>query len=789
MLGLTWLAYSLVALLPLAILGAALLGSSLFWQQAPARNKIPRAQKRREMALQQMETLAQRLRQQEPELDPQFILELPLTKLVQKLKAEELSLESVLCSYLEQALKVHQKVNCLTDFLGECEGQLQALKKLKKSERGLLYGVPVSLKDTYDCMGHDSTCGLSQLLERPAAKDAVTVEVLKAQGAIPFVKTNVPQTLISFDCSNPIYGQTLNPLNLKKTPGGSSGGEGALLAEKGSILGMGTDTGGSLRIPASFCGVYSLRTTGRRLRYLVSGPFPSGPELGFGGLGFCSYSGIASAVQGVKTVTTAAGPMARDVESLALCLQALLSEDMHRLDPTVPPVPFKEEVYSSHQPLRIGYCESDGFTQPSPSMLRAMRLTSRLLQDAGHQVVPFSIPRGGYAFQHLFTGGLFADAGATLLEKLEGDIVDPCVKPTVSQLRLPDALKRVLAWILKYREPRVSQKLEEFRGVRTTKQLWEQHTAVKEYQQEFIAEWRSLGLDVLLIPTVDPAFSIGYPAKSWDSLSYLSLFNVLDFPAGVVPVTTVTLQDEEDLVFYKGYYGDSYDRNFQEGVRGSVGLPVAVQCIALPWEEELCLRFMKEIETLTMNQKKSERLTEFTIVLCVGAQCMDCLTVQDGEQGLKTTVLGTGVRRPGNLPEPLSSRLYDRQERPYSPALRFQGGFKGGLKRPKGLNSGGGDKVDVVRAALALPGSHRLAPGAGGGAEGALRGRASAPTARRPAAGPAPSQAPPRRRRFEVPIRQIESINYEGNNLAAPRGAAAERSRGIRPQIALSLPK
>ncbi|EQB77436.1 fatty-acid amide hydrolase 1-like protein [Camelus ferus] len=539
--GAAWLSYFLVPLLLLALLGSALLGATLLsWQHAPARNKIPRAQKRREVAMQKMEALARRLRQQEPELDPKPILELPLEKLAQKLRADELSLESVLCSYLEEALKVHHEVNCLTDFLGECEEQLQALKKLKKSERGLLYGVPISLKDNFDCM----------FLEKPAAQDGVIVKVLKAHGAIPFVKTNIPQTLLSFGCSNPIYGQTLNPLNLKKTPGGSSGGEGALLAEGGSILGMGTDTGGSIRIPASFCGVCGLRTTGSRL----------------------SSSGVTSAVKGKKSVTTAAGPMARDVESLALCLRALLSEDMHRLDPTVPPLPFREEVYSGKRPLRIGYYESDGFTQPSPSMARAVRLTSRLLQDAGHQVIPFSVPRVDYAFIHLFTGGLYADGGATLLEKLKWDIVDPSMKGLVSLLRLPDPLKCFWAWILKY----------------------------IEYQQEFIAKWSSLDLDVLLVPALDPAFYIGYPALAASSFSYFSLFNVLNFSAGVVPVTTVTLEDEEELAFYRGYYGD----NFQEAVRGSVGLPVGVQCVALPWEEELCLRLMKEVETLVKNQRE-----------------------------------------------------------------------------------------------------------------------------------------------------------------------------------------
>ncbi|XP_077608278.1 fatty-acid amide hydrolase 1-like isoform X1 [Crocuta crocuta] len=512
--GVAWLLYSALVLLLLALLRAVL----LFWHHAPARNKIPRAQKRRVVALQQMEALAQRLRQQEPSLDPKPILELPLETLAQKLRDEELSLESVLCSYLEEALKVHQEVNCLTDFLGECEEQLQALKKLGKTERGLLYGVPISLKDPYDCKGHDSTCGLAQFLEKPAVKDGVIVKVLKAQGAIPFVKTNIPQTLYSFHCSNPIYGQTLNPLNLKKTPGGSSGGEGALLAKGGSILGMGTDTAGSIRVPASFCGICGLRTTGQRL----------------------SYSGVVSPVKGIKSVTTVAGPMARDVESLALCLRALLSEDMHQLDPTVPFMPFREEVYSSNEPLRIGYCETDGFTQPSPSMARAVRLTSRLLQDAGHQ------------------------------------------------------------------DPRASQSFEEIRGVGTPKKLWEHHRAVQEYQQKFVAKWRSLDLDVLLVPALDPAFHICSSDMGLDSSSYTNLYNVIDFPVGVVPVTTVTPQDEEELAFYKGYYGDSSDKHFREAVQGSVGLPVAVQCVALPWEEELCLRFMKEVETLVKNHRGSE---------------------------------------------------------------------------------------------------------------------------------------------------------------------------------------
>uniref|UniRef100_A0A4W2DWC2 Fatty-acid amide hydrolase 1 n=1 Tax=Bos indicus x Bos taurus TaxID=30522 RepID=A0A4W2DWC2_BOBOX len=449
------------------------------------------------------------------------------------------------------------EVNCLTDFLDECEEQLQALKKLKKSERGLLYGVPISLKDVYDCMGHDSTCGLAQFLEKPAAKDGVIVKVLKAQGAIPFVKTNISQTL--FDCSNPIYGQTLNPQNLKKTSGGSSGGEGALLAKGGSILGMGTDTGGSIRIPASFCGACGIRVTGYRLS-------------------------MSASFHPLCTVVTVAGPLAWDVESLALCLRALLSEHMHRLDPTVPFLPFREEVYSSNRPLRIGYYESDGFTQPSPSMARAVKLTSRLLRDAGHQVGLLGPWEGDQISEN---AGLVHSWRGRLHLSFKGDIVDPSMKNTVTSLRLPNSLKRFLAWIWN--------------------DLCQSHLSrlplfLQEYQQEFIAKWRSLDLDVLLSPALDPAFYVGYPAKVQGDSFYLGLYNLLNFPAGVVPVTTVTPQDEKELAFYRGYYRDHVDKSFQEAVRGSVGLPVAVQCIALPWEEELCLRFMKEVETLVKSK-------------------------------------------------------------------------------------------------------------------------------------------------------------------------------------------
>ncbi|NXW81488.1 VDHAP protein, partial [Alopecoenas beccarii] len=218
-----------------------------------------------------------------------------------------------------EALEVTREVNCVTDFIHGCEDQLQKLKKQK--EKGLLYGIPISIKDHIDCKGHIYSGGTVKFLGQVKEEDSVIVQVLKSQGAIPFVKTNIPQTMINYDCSNLIFGQTLNPLNHQKSPGGSSGGEGALIAGGGSILGIGSDVAGSIRLPSSFCGLCGLKPTGNRIS-------PSA----------CSDKTFVLAVTGML------GPIARDVDSLLLCMKALLCEEMFQLDPTVPPIPFNEEV-------------------------------------------------------------------------------------------------------------------------------------------------------------------------------------------------------------------------------------------------------------------------------------------------------------------------------------------------------------------------------------------------------------------------------------------------------------
>ncbi|NXD17569.1 FAAH1 hydrolase, partial [Nothocercus nigrocapillus] len=500
------------------------------------------------------------------------ILSLPLVELTRRLQEGSLCPETVLYTYIEKALEVTQQTNCLRHFIPECAEQLQEIRRRK--EKGLLYGIPISIKDHIGHKGHLSTCGLVQFLNAPVQEDSVLVKVLKRQGAIPFALTNVPQSLFSYDCSNAIFGQTLNPLNHQKSPGGSSGGEGALIAGGGSILGIGSDIGGSIRLPSSFCGLCGLKPTSDRLSVWYT----------------CLLKVDAGSCP--LPVPCALGPMARDVDSLALCMKALLCEEMFRLDPTVPPIPFNEQVYLSSAPLRIGYYDTDGYFPLPPCMRRAVRETRDALRAAGHELVPFAPPRIHYVMTELFLKTFFADGGHTFLELFTGNIVDPGLKPQMNCYKIPTLGKKLLALILK---PLVITVVSICRSVSN---MWKHQHQITAYRTEFITMWRDLRLDVVLCPVLGPAFTTGYPGKLLTAISSTMLYNVLNFPAGVVPVSRVTEADEEELKLYQGYCDDPWDRTLKQAVTGAVGLPVAVQCVALPWQEELCLRFMKEVETL-----------------------------------------------------------------------------------------------------------------------------------------------------------------------------------------------
>lgn len=561
--------------------GAACFGALMLVRRVNNRRKqkklIVAAQRRREQSFQVAERALLEYKQSHPMTNAPFILSLSLSELTKQLQESSLSPEEVFYTYLEKTLDVHRKLNCCTEIILD---SFEQLKKIGSCKKGIFYGVPVSLKENLLLKNHDSNCGVVKFLNQPADEDCVLVKVLKEQGAIPFVRTNLPQALLNYDCSNPIYGQTLNPYNLQKTAGGSSGGEAALIAAGGSVIGIGTDIGGSARIPASFCGICGFKPTTGRL----------------------SSKGCKPIFRGQKTVLSTPGPMAKDVDSLALFMKAESCKRMVFLDPTIPLLPFDEEIYQSRNSLRIGYFDHLEQTPTSPSMSRGVQEVRALLEQAGHTLVPFTPVRVA-EIGELIAKGALADGGTTFLKQLEGSPIDPVLYAQVTMYRIPIWLKKVLAFILKPFWPQGALMFRSTSGVGAATGLWKVQAAIEDCVNDTVAEWRRLNLDVLLCPIIGPAFNFRYCGKLMCMVPYSMAYNLMNFCAGVVPVSTVTEEDERKLCHLEK--GDRFQRILKKAVTGGVGLPVAVQCVALPWQEELCLRFMKEVEELVKNAKNS----------------------------------------------------------------------------------------------------------------------------------------------------------------------------------------
>ncbi len=175
-----------------------------------------------------------------------------VSALLAKLASGEYTAVDVLEAFIKRTCIAHQLVNPLTeihfDDARKLAAELDAELKATGKVRGPLHGLPMSVKDQFQIKGSDATIGYISYANKPSTADSVLVEIIKKAGAVPFVKTNLPQTIMYSESSNHLWGTTLNPHNRTLHPGGSSGGEGALVAIKGSPLGVGTDVGGSVRI-------------------------------------------------------------------------------------------------------------------------------------------------------------------------------------------------------------------------------------------------------------------------------------------------------------------------------------------------------------------------------------------------------------------------------------------------------------------------------------------------------------------------------------------------------------
>ena len=395
----------------------------------------------------------------------------------------------------------------------------------RKQNLGPLHGVPVSIKSSIEVAGLRCEAGTKLRAGYVAQQDAPLVSRLRHAGAIILGTTNCAELLVAWETDNLLYGRTNNPWDLSRTPGGSSGGEAAAIASGCSAGGVGSDGGGSIRVPAHFSGICGLKPTPGRVP--ATGHFPKsvGP------------SGLIGVV----------GPMARTVSDLKLLFETMQGADEG--DPSAAPVGVRWPGKNGLNRVRIGYFEDDDRTPVTPETRAAVRAAANALRCAGFQVECFR-PEGLELARQLWWK-FFGIAGGMLLGSLIGG----------HESDLSPILKEFVSWVAAER-PHTGESLLD---------AWIQRDEVRGRVLVQMREY-----PVLLCPVASiPAFKHG--ERSWkidsqtvqylDAWSYTQWFNLLGMPAAVVPVG-----------------------------RSSEGLPIGVQIITRPWEEELALAIAAAIE-------------------------------------------------------------------------------------------------------------------------------------------------------------------------------------------------
>jgi Asp-tRNA(Asn)/Glu-tRNA(Gln) amidotransferase A subunit family amidase len=400
-------------------------------------------------------------------------------------------------AHLTQIYKLNSKMNAFVQV--DAERALQSAHDaetsvMQKSPLGPLHGIPISIKSSVAVAGMCCESGTRLRAGFVPAQDAPLVARLRAAGAIVLGVTNAPELLMAWETDNLLYGRTNNPWDLERTSGGSSGGEAAAIAAGMSAGGVGSDGGGSIRVPAHFCGICGLKPTPGRIPSTGHYPVSAGPF----------------ALIGVV------GPMARTVADLRLLFEVMQGPDTG--DTCAAPVPVRWPGDEEIRKLKIGYFEDDGRTPVTAETREAVRAAAEALQSAGFEVERFQ-PEGLEEARQLWHK-FFVVAGGMLLRPMfkgrESDL-SPILKQFLESSAAEPALTgdRLLhAWIQR-----------------------------DELRARFLTQMKRY--PALLCPAAAvPAFRHG--ERSWqiegksvsylDAWSYTEFFNLLGNPAVVVPV-------------------------------------------------------------------------------------------------------------------------------------------------------------------------------------------------------------------------------------------------------------
>ncbi len=436
----------------------------------------------------------------------------------------------------------------------------EADTKLAKGKKiGKLHGLPFTIKECFDYLDTPSTLGvLARKNDRPTANDEY-IQALLNEGGIVLGKTNVPQLLIFIESDNRVYGKTNNPHNPKFAPGGSSGGEGAIIGAGASPVGIGSDLGGSVRFPAAFCGVCSIKPTMWRT-----------PDL--------TRYGATRLEGSIGSVTGVLGNQAED-------LHLFLNIINQSVATTREVKPLQDYQNIDVSKLRIGYFLSDGIFEPMGAVKQGVLNSVAKLEKLGVEAIEFQPPRLSFVEEIFFRivgadgGKLFNDVLAK--EKPVSQLKNMLMVASASQFKR-DLLNNLANL---FGQKSLARQIPYFGGKGEAHlKIWAEKQA--DYRREFLAAMERENLDAIISPVCAlPAFLHNSTDKVGLGGIYTILYNVLGFPAGVARIGQVR---ENEAVGRKTSL-DVLERTAAKTEKLSAGLPLSVQIAAKPWREDVVL--------------------------------------------------------------------------------------------------------------------------------------------------------------------------------------------------------
>ncbi|OOF94627.1 hypothetical protein ASPCADRAFT_397432 [Aspergillus carbonarius ITEM 5010] len=414
---------------------------------------------------------------------------------------------------------------------------------------GPLHGLPISIKDSFCVKGVQSTIGYVSFLNHPPeTKNSPLVEMLLQLGAVLYVKTNLPQTAMTADSENNIFGRTLNPHNTSLTAGGSSGGEGALIAFRGSILGVGTDVAGSIRIPSLCCGIYGFKPTADRVPY-------GGQARG--------------SMKGLPGLTAAAGPLAHSIEDLQLFMKVAVGDGQAwEYDETAVGVPWLSDPHVTgkrNESLRVGVLSEDRHFPVHPPVKRALERAISALTRDGHRIIRvgnqdkdgLSVAYASRLAYQYFTYG-----------------------PHVNMDHIAASGEPLVKSVARFDNPLFSGPLPVDKVLEPFQKIEQLHIARQRVSDAWRQVWVEEKLDVVLAPGAQNT-AVGHDTYAWPP--YTVIWNLLDYPACIIPFDKASKELDPDIMMT----GDPVQPDYHpDEVDGS---PCAIQVITPRFQDEKCL--------------------------------------------------------------------------------------------------------------------------------------------------------------------------------------------------------